>query len=128
MKSNNTTYEILFLCAFGVQRIPIVILVLMIVYGRTSSTDGPTKKSKVFLVTAAVVNVAGDIPLTIWSAILPNTCIFVIASAVDLIHLCYLASLILFFLFLRSEYLRNMEECIWTTVSQIQDTFDFRRF
>jgi len=101
--------------------------VFLIVYGR-NATEGPTKKSKIYLIGAAIVNVAGDIPLNIWSSILPDVCIFGIASAVDLVHLCYLCSLILFFLFLRSEYLRNMEECIWTTVSQIQDTFDFRRF
>jgi len=128
MKSDDQLYEILFLCAFAVQRIPIIVLVLMIIYGRNSSTDGPTKQSKVYLVAAAVLNVVGDLPLTIWSAMLPGGCVFVIASWVDIVHIFYLISLVFFFLFLRSEYLRNMEECIWTTVSQIQDTFDFRRF
>jgi hypothetical protein len=90
--------------------------------------------------------------------VVAGDCTFVFASWVDLIHVFYLPTLVCFFLFIRSEYLRNMEECIWTTVSQIQvsthaphttnntrnaaqraivnarahthaqDTFDFRRF
>jgi len=127
MKSDDKLYEILFLCAFAVQRLPIVILVFIICYTRNSS-DGPTKQSKFYLMVAAILNVIGDLPLVVWSSMLPGGCVFVIASWVDFIHIFYIASLIFFFLFLRSEYLRNMEECIWTTVSQIQDTFDFRRF
>jgi len=117
----------LFLSSYVLQRIPIIILVLLIITTR-STNDGPTTQSKIFLGLAAGFNLVNDLPLTMWARFLPETCIFVIASYVDLIHLLYLFSLIFFFLFLRSEYLRNMEECIWDTVSQIQDTFDFRRF
>ena len=55
-------------------------------------------------------------------------CIFNGFSLMDLMEFLYGLSLLCFFLFLRGEYLRNMEECIWKTVNQIQDTFDFRRF
>jgi len=49
-----------------------------------------------------------------------DECVFVIASWVDLVHLLYIGSLFCFFFFVRFEYLRNMEECILTTLSQIQ--------
>ncbi|KAL6077355.1 G protein-coupled receptor [Balamuthia mandrillaris] len=125
---------ILFIVAFALQRAPIVILVLIIVlqhsslFQKAGTQDGPTLKSKIYLVVAAVLNLANDLPLPVWAKILPDNCIFWIGSYVDLIHIIYFISLLFFFLFIRSEYLRNMEECIWTTVSQIQDTFNFRRF
>jgi len=131
MKSDNKVFDILFLCAFALQRVPVIILVFLICIGRqtsVSSADGPTRQSKGYLATAALLNITADLPLTIWNSAFPDGCVFVIASWVDLVHLSYIVSLLFFFLFLRSEYLRNMEECIWTTVSQIQDTFDFRRF
>lgn len=49
-------------------------------------------------------------------------------AAVDIVYTVYIVSLLFLFLFVRSEYHRNMEECIWSAVSQIQDTFDFRKF
>jgi len=129
MKSS-TIFEILFICAFGLQRFPILLLVVTIAFSspQVNSTDGPTTQSKIFVCVAALINVLGDVPLQFWAHVLPGGCIFIIASWVDLIHLLQFLSLVFFFLFLRSEYLRNMEETIWTTVSQIQDTFDFRRF
>jgi len=133
IKSDNVIYEILFLVAFCLQRFPVIVLVFLICIGRwnslsTGNADGPTRRSKIYLATAVILNSAGDLPLTIWNAAFPVGCVFVVASWVDMVHLFYIVSLLFFFLFLRSEYLRNMEECIWTTVSQIQDTFDFRRF
>lgn len=132
MKSDNRVYEYLFLTAFALQRIPIVLLVFLICIGRGSSGmqsgDGPTQRSKIYLAIATFINVTCDLPLTIWNSVFPDGCVFVIASWIDLVHILYIVSLLFFFLFLRSEYLRNMEECIWTTVSQIQDTFDIRRF
>lgn len=35
-------------------------------------------------------------------------------------HAIYGLSLVFFFLFLRSEYLRNVEQCIWNTVTSMQ--------
>jgi len=132
MKSDDKVYEYLFLAAFALQRIPVIVLVFLICIGRANSGlqsgDGPTRQSRVYLGIAAFLNIAGDLPLTIWNSIFADGCVFVVASWVDFVHLLYIVSLVFFFLFLRSEYLRNMEECIWTTVSQIQDTFDFRRF
>lgn len=47
-------------------------------------------------------------------------CVVHALSYIDILSIVNFFALVLFFLFLRSEYLRNMEECIWTTVSQIQ--------
>ncbi len=75
-----------------------------------------------------MLNLALVLPPTIWSLVLPRGCYFYIGSITDLLQLLHLISVVFFFVFLRAEFQRNMEECIWTTVSQIQDTFDFRRF
>lgn len=116
----------LFLTAFGLQRLPILVLAVLI--AGQGQKDGPTKISKLLLCIGVVLNVVNDLPLSVWAQFLPPKCFFGIFSAVDILHSAYLVSLVFFFLFIRSEYHRNMEECIWTTVSQIQDTFDFRKF
>lgn len=125
-------YEVLYLVCCGIQRLPILVLMLMIVLKKAASTEGPSKKSKLILLTATLINFFCNLPLTTWSYILTfpawNSCLLVVGSLVDVIHICYGTSLVLFFLFLRYEYNRNMEECIWSHVSQIQDTFDFKPF
>lgn len=117
-----------FLSVFGLQRVPVIVLVFLIALGKRDTPDGPTAWAKAYLVVGVFFSLTNDMPVHIWAEILPSDCTFVFASWVDLIHVFYLPTLVCFFLFIRSEYLRNMEECIWTTVSQIQDTFDFRRF
>lgn len=63
-------YEVLFLCSFALQRVPIIVLVMAIVF--RNSAEGPTRRSKVYLFVGSILNIAGDIPLTLWSAILPG--------------------------------------------------------
>jgi len=150
-------FEVMFICAFAVQRAPVFVLVILIIYAglgppvdnvgngnanekllnsetepappnSADSAFGPSRRSKIYLFIATILNVAGDLPLPIWSKILPGGCVFYIGNWADFINSIYFFSLVFFFLFVRSEYLRNLEECIWNTVSQIQDTFDFRRF
>eukprot|EP01112_Ceratiomyxa_fruticulosa_P000759 TRINITY_DN1068_c0_g1_i2.p1 TRINITY_DN1068_c0_g1~~TRINITY_DN1068_c0_g1_i2.p1 ORF type:complete len:316 (-),score=34.49 TRINITY_DN1068_c0_g1_i2:94-1041(-) len=123
----NNVYTYLFVVSFILQRLPVVVLVMMIVFHRNNN-DGPTKKSKALLFIGALLNISNDLPIATWSSVLRYDCIFKFASGVDLMLVINLVSLLFFFLFLRSEYIRNREECIWTTVSQIQDTFDFRKF
>lgn len=128
----NTQHQSLFILVFVgtyvAGRIPILILSFIIVAHRNGN-EGPTRQSKVYLFFAAVFHVSSDLPIFFWNQILPTGCIiFNAMSYIDLLTIANYIALIFFFLFLRSEYLRNMEECIWTTVSQIQDTFDFRRF
>jgi len=123
----NELYVLLFLAAYLLQRIPVVTLVLAIVTHQ-NGTEGPSRRSKVFLFFGAIFYLANDLPLFVWSQILPGGCPFKVASWVDGLGVLNLTATVLYFLFLRSEYLRNMEECIFTTLSQIQDTFDFRKF
>jgi len=120
-------YVLLFLAAFLLQRLPIVTLVLAIVTHQ-NGTEGPSRQSKAFLLFGAILYLANDLPIFVWSQILPEGCPLEIGSWVDGLSVLNLIAIIFYFFFLRSEYLRNMEECIWTTVSQIQDTFDFRKF
>ncbi|EGG22442.1 hypothetical protein DFA_04564 [Cavenderia fasciculata] len=123
----NTVFYYILLGFFILQHIPILILVLMISFTR-SGGEGPTFKSRIFLILGAIFNISNYLPLFVWSKYLPGGCPLYVFSFVDLIQIFDFASLLFFFLFLRSEYVRNVEECIWTAVSQIQDTFDFRLF
>jgi len=124
-KESKVFYYIL-LAFFILQHIPIIILVFMISF--SLSPEGPTKKSRVLLFFGAIFNLSNYLPLFVWAQFLPGGCHLYIMSYVDLIQIFDFVSLLFFFLFLRSEYVRNVEECIWTAVSQIQDTFDFRLF
>jgi len=119
---------LIFVGSYVAERLPVLILVMIIVAHRNGN-EGPTRQSKVYLFLAATLHLTSDLPIFFWDQILPAGCIIVNSiSYIDILTIVNFLALILFFLFLRSEYLRNMEECIWTTVSQIQDTFDFRRF
>lgn len=124
---NHSLFTLIFVGSYAVQRIPIFVLSLVIVAHRNGN-EGPTKQSKVYLFFAAVFHLVNELPVFFLSQVLPFVCLGNALSWIDILIILNYISLLLFFLFLRSEYLRNMEECIWTTVSQIQDTFDFRRF
>jgi hypothetical protein len=117
-------YEILYLICYGVQRIPLLVLAFAIVLSRGASTEGPSKRSKSILFCATVLNLLTDLPLATWSFIFSlagwNECYLTIASLVDIVNGGYIVSMILYFVFMRMEYQRNMEECIWSHVSQIQ--------
>jgi len=121
-------FVLVFVGSYAAQRLPVLVLALIIVAHRNGN-EGPTRQSKIYLFFASVFHLTNELPLFFWAQLLPTKCIIWEAiSYIDLLIILNFVSLILFFLFLRTEYLRNMEECIWTTVSQIQDTFDFRRF
>jgi hypothetical protein len=119
---NDTLYYV-FVGAYGLQRVPITVLVLVIVlrpdlpyYGIAlpSDVDGPSRTAKVLLVAAALFAAADLLPLSMWARILPSTCPFYVASWVDAIQVLYILSLLFFFLFTRVEYFRNLEEEIWS--------------
>jgi len=114
----------------------VIVMAVMIVFN--CKADGPTTRSRVLLIIAAILYFVNDLPASVWSKfyeygtcamlrtlimLIANSwqlapgCVFVVGSIVDLVHLLYLVSQIFFFLFLRSEYLRNAEECVWETVS-----------
>jgi len=126
-QSDHTVFEILFLSIFALQRFPIVILAFFIVINR--SNEGPTRRNKLYLCLATLINAVGYLPTALWIDLLPEGCVIFIANWIDLMESLHAISLVLFFLFLRNEYIRNMEETIWKTVSTIQSTsFNFKRF
>jgi hypothetical protein len=133
-----------FVGLFLLQRIPPLVLTGMIIFCPPAPPDqalangtvtedylppgGPSTKAKVLLGLATLFSVSGDVPLSLWKDAFGDSCVFWIGSGVDLVHLLYVIGLILYFAFLRSEYLRNMEEAIWGTVTKFQQSFDFRKF
>lgn len=121
-----SVFREIFLGAFVLQRLPILLMMVAIVM--QSSNEGLTRKSKIVFCFAAIFHLVNDLPAFIWIQILPGGCPITIASYLDIINLLNFISIILFFFFIRWEFLRNMEEVIWDNVNQIQTTFDFRRF
>jgi hypothetical protein len=123
-----TAYYWFFAATFCAQRLLVVTFVLKIVLARASA-DGPTRRSKALLAFGALTYIPMMLVPLLWP-LLPaaHDCAFYVASWLDFVNLLDLTTMILFFAFCRAEFMRNMEECIWTTVSSIQDSFDFRRF
>jgi len=125
----------LYISAFILQLIPIIVLTFFIVF-YPAANDGPSKLARYILLIGTLFFISVFAPtsiLTDWFLGGPcstdcQACPFYIGSWVDFLQWVKIISLLFYFFFIRSEYRRNMEECIWTTVSQIQDTFDFRRF
>ncbi len=116
-----------FLGLFLAQRLPPLLLTVLIIFfpkptdpeamGTVTeayvAAEGPSGRAKALLGFATLFSVAGDVPLSLWSLAFGQDCVFWVASGVDLVHLLYVVGLVLYFFFLRSEYHRNMEECIW---------------
>lgn len=118
------------------QLLPIIILTFFITFYPTVN-DGPSKLARYLVLLGTVFFCCVFAPtsiLTDWfirtpcEGTCPSNCPFYFGSWVDFLQWVKIISLGFYFFFVRSEYKRNMEECIWTTVSQIQDTFDVRRF
>ena len=102
-----------------------------------AANEGPTTRAKALLAVATLLSVSGDVPLSVWTLGLGTQCILWVGSGVDIVHLAYVVGLVLYFFFLRSEYHRNMEDCIWKTVKRFQRNFsgpgtgggfDFKKF
>jgi len=133
-----------FLSVFLIQRVPPLLLAVMIIFfpkaperGAVNGTvadghqapEGPSRKAKALLGLGTLFSVSGYVPLSLWTRATGTECVFWVASVVDLLHIFYVTGLILYFAFLRSEYLRNMEECIWGAVQSFQrNAFDFKKF
>lgn len=134
----------LFLSLFLLQRLPALFLASLICLKQAPKhadaadatvsdppqqhVDGPSRGARVLLAFATLFSVSGDVPFSLWALAFGTDCIIWVGSAVDIIHLLYVIGLVLYFAFLRAEYLRNMEECIWHTVQRFQRSFDFRKF
>ena len=148
-------YYYVFVGAFGLQRIPIIVLTFVVIfYSRDrkpknltntaqreqiqvaeddgeaipNTDDGPSTRSRILLLVATIFNACGDLPLEVWADVLPKNCTLNVASLPDLVLFLYIFSLLFFFFFLRAEYIRKKEECMWQVVQKYQDTFAFKRF
>eukprot|EP01137_Pigoraptor_chileana_P030821 Opistho-2@17820 len=126
MKNETAVYGWLFFTANVFQRIPVLVLGAIVAL-RENGADGPSRASRLCIAAGVALNIICDFPPSWWQAVLPDACPLYFASYVDILIAFFLVSLVLFFTFLRAEYLRNMEDCIWTTVSQIQE-FNVRQF
>jgi hypothetical protein len=124
----------LYFSGFILQRIPVVILTFFVMFSYTNS-DGPSAWARNFLFLGTFCYIGIFAPpsiLTEWftqtgcTTDCPEVCPFYIGTWVDFLQWLQIIAYGLYMLFIRSEYIRNMEECIWTTVTQIQDTFDYK--
>jgi len=127
----------LFLSFYILQRVPLIILLAVIVlYSSWEPKKGPSKVNRVVLTVGILLNLVNEIPLTMWSFLIikPGTgtdpCIVGgVASAVDIIHIFFLLSQILLFVFLRKEFFRNSKHCVWKIISKRDEGyFHWREF
>jgi|ERR1712183_688721 len=97
-------------------------------FGGLDSTlvaDGPSVVTRACIFAAVLISTVINLPPSMCDIILPSSCIFFYATVYDVFQLLSFVALTLFFVVVRSEYRRNMEECIWQTVSLIQDAWQF---
>jgi len=121
--------SIAFIVIYSVQRALVPFFMFVLVASPNSQERTISPKSKIFIAISAVFHIPLVLPLVMWSWVFKDGgCLLYIGNATDLMVLPYIFSYIFLFLFIRSEYTRNMEQCIWDTVTQIQDNFDFRKF
>lgn len=93
---------------------------------------GPGLLAKLWLIIAVLLNTPNDIPMSFWHMLFDGRirpeCPFFIASMYDVIFLMYWASLLFWFVFMRSEYKRNQEETMFMAIKRSQNDFDYRPF
>jgi hypothetical protein len=149
---HSDVYGWIFFGVYLLQRIPPVILVMVIIMGgvcdrdrsSAASTRGPSVASRLILAAGSILNALNEMPAEFWVNALRNStllrlclvyhtcdvngtdelppisaagCVFYIASLFDMVNLLYGLSLVLYFIFLRAEYLRNMESCLWESIA-----------
>eukprot|EP01127_Copromyxa_protea_P018080 TRINITY_DN5613_c0_g1_i1.p1 TRINITY_DN5613_c0_g1~~TRINITY_DN5613_c0_g1_i1.p1 ORF type:complete len:341 (+),score=70.20 TRINITY_DN5613_c0_g1_i1:28-1050(+) len=127
--SEDMTLFWVYVAFYALQRLPIFILLLSILI-KSDQNEGPSAASKALLSLGVFVNLVGEIPLTLWSLIIGShsTCWFNAFGPLDVINVSFVLSHIFLFFFLRAEFIRNKENCVWTIVSKRTDFFDFRDF
>ena len=54
------------------QRVPIVALAMYIVFQRGTTPDGPTTRTKLYLILATLLYAFNDFPMNVWAGILPS--------------------------------------------------------
>eukprot|EP00053_Salpingoeca_punica_P024630 m.13996 g.13996 ORF g.13996 m.13996 type:complete len:314 (-) comp7015_c0_seq1:745-1686(-) len=103
-------------------------LYLMATVFRQPSDYGPSRLAKFYLGSGMALSALNVLPPTVWQHFLPDNCVFYVAGWVDLILLLSFCALLFFFLFLRLEFYRNRDPCIFTAVNRLKDSIKFRNF
>jgi len=123
LTNSHEIFFISFMIAYGLQRVPVLVLAFWIVFNIPKTPiEGPSLSSKIILLFASVLDLVNNLPVTIWARIIKNDkCTFCILGYVDLIHLLFCVAQVLFFIFLRAEFIRNKEQFVYTTVQTHKD-------
>lgn len=58
-----------YLVAYGIQRLPIIVLLTVILINR-NETEGPGALSKLIILSAALLALLNDLPVTVWAEVL----------------------------------------------------------
>lgn len=99
----------------------LTVLVLAVIIVCNEDEDGPMLRGKVLLSIATILSVGCHaMPNQEWQAIFPAGCAYSCLAWSDTLDVLMMVSHITYFLFMREEYKRNKETCIYSTVSQIQ--------
>lgn len=111
-------YFIFYLVSFGFQRLPVLVLALYIVFDfPKNSIEGPKTSSRVILLIASMLDTINNIPIPLWAVIIKDRfCTFSVLGKIDIIHMMFVVAQILFFVFLREEFIRNKEQFLYNTV------------
>eukprot|EP00040_Diaphanoeca_grandis_P028880 m.168069 g.168069 ORF g.168069 m.168069 type:complete len:351 (-) comp31490_c0_seq1:71-1123(-) len=109
----------LFMASIWLMQITLVLLAVVII--TNVDDDGPRGRGKGLLAFATVLSVSCHaLPTGVWQAVLPAGCVWDVLSWGDLLDALTFVTYIFYYLFMREEYQRNKETCIYSTVSQIQ--------
>eukprot|EP00906_Rhabdomonas_costata_P026549 RCo037831 len=125
----------LYVSTGAVQFLPVVVLAgLICAAGVTETYLGPSRGAKAALLVGVLLSLPGVLPLSFWRNFaipeLPFTggCVMAGLSAYDLVLACKAAAQALFFVFVRSEYLRNLEQETFLFYQQCQDYMNLHQF
>lgn len=118
-KLSDTLLKWLLLASIWLIQVTLLVIAVIIISNRDE--DGPVHRSKMFLGFATVLSViCHALPTCVWQKIFPHDCLWNVLAWTDLLDLVTFVSYILYYLFMRDEYQRTKEACIYSTVSQVQ--------
>eukprot|EP00041_Stephanoeca_diplocostata_P018507 m.387706 g.387706 ORF g.387706 m.387706 type:complete len:355 (-) comp21035_c0_seq6:183-1247(-) len=91
--------------------------------------DGPNSRDKALLVAGVgMYTFASLLPPSGWKYVLPQQCVADFLSVYDMLEIVKMMSCTLLYEFMKREYRRSKETCIYTTVHHIQQSWHYRHF
>eukprot|EP01126_Amoeba_proteus_P034785 TRINITY_DN3480_c0_g2_i10.p1 TRINITY_DN3480_c0_g2~~TRINITY_DN3480_c0_g2_i10.p1 ORF type:complete len:117 (-),score=5.99 TRINITY_DN3480_c0_g2_i10:195-545(-) len=103
----------------------------MIILFSSQHSGGIPFESKTLLSIGIVINLFADVPLFYWSDVLrlsAQFCIWHSFGVLDIVLWCHTVAQFFIFFFIRAEFFRNKERCVWYYVKEREGVFDFRHF